>query len=178
MACSLQGLDFAWLWALLLSAYSFAPFCSLVTISCHTTLLFLLWCYLTQACWANCLFFSQLLNMIIGLFIILLAGSCVPFIFLLGILGPFAFLGHPRPFFLTLHSHGFLLTPLGFPDPIILSFILGAHGLSISPLLSLLALLHAWCGLFSLFYITYCPWICKININIRTTSFMPSHNPK
>ena len=37
--------------------------------------------------------------------------------FLLGILGPFTFLGHPRPF-LILCSHGLLLTPLGFSGPI------------------------------------------------------------
>ena len=59
-------------------------------------------------------------------------------------------LGHPwsicfpwasLAIFLTLRFHEFLLTPLGFPDPITLSFILGAHGLAINPLLSLLALL-------------------------------------
>ena len=95
--------------------------------------------------------------MIFGLFITLLASSYVPFIFLLGILGPFAFLGYLRPFFLILRSHGLLLTPLGFPGPITLFFILGAHGPSINPLLSLFALLRAYCGSFSLFYITYCP---------------------
>ena len=74
-------------------------------------------------------------------------------------------LRHPWPIFfswaslslfLTLHSHGFLLTPLGFLGPITLYFILRAHGLPINPLLSLLALLWACCGPFSLFYITYC----------------------
>ena len=82
-----------------------------------------------------------------GLCITLLVGSFVPFIFFwasltcllsLGFLGPFAFLGLPWPFFLTLRSHGLLLTPLGFPGPITLSFIFGAHGLAINPLLSLL----------------------------------------
>ena len=71
-------------------------------------------------------------------------------------------IGHPWPicfswaslaFFLILLSHGLLLTPLGFLGPITLSFTLGAHRLSISPLLSLLALLWAYCGPFSLFYI-------------------------
>ena len=75
-------------------------------------------------------------------------------------------LGHPWPIcfpwassalFLILRFHGFLLTPLGFLGPITLSFILGAYGLSISPFLSLLALLRAYCGPFSLFYITYYP---------------------
>ena len=103
-----------------------------------------------------------------GLCITLLVGSFVPFIFFwasltcllsLGFLGPFAFLGLPWPFFLTLRSHGLLLTPLGFPGPITLSFIFGAHGLAINPLLSLLALLRACCDPFSLFYITYYPWV-------------------
>ena len=35
--------------------------------------------------------------------------------------------------FLILHSHGLLLSSLGFPDPIALSLILGAHGLAITP---------------------------------------------
>ena len=83
-------------------------------------------------------------------------------IFLLGILSPFAFLGHPWPicfslasltFFLILLSHGLLLPLLGFPGSINLSFILGPHGLSISPLLSLLASLWACRGPFSVFYI-------------------------
>ena len=54
-------------------------------------------------------------------------------------------LGHPWPncfpltsltHFLILHSHGLLLTLLGFPSSIILSSILGAHGFFINPLLS------------------------------------------
>ena len=79
-------------------------------------------------------------------------GLLCPIYFLLGILGPFTFLEHPRSF-LILCSHGLLLTHLGFPDLITLSFILGAHGLSISPLLSLLALLRACCNPCSLFHI-------------------------
>ena len=51
------------------------------------------------------------------------------------ILGLFPFLGHPRPI-LILHSPKPLLTLLGFPSPIILSFILNAHGLSVNLLLS------------------------------------------
>ena len=65
-----------------------------------------------------------------GLFGYVAYGLLCP-IFLLGILGPFTFLG-----------------------PITLSFILGAHGLSMNPLLSLL---RSCCDPFSLFYITYCP---------------------
>ena len=83
--------------------YSFLQFC----ISCCTILSFLLWCYLTQACWACRLSFSQWLSMVIGLILTWLASSCVPFsywvslahLFFLGILGLFAFLGHPWPFF-------------------------------------------------------------------------------
>ena len=69
--------------------------------------------------------------------------------FLLGILGPFTFLGHSRPF-LILCSHGLLLTPLGFSGPITLSFIFWAYGFSINPLLSLLVLLWACHGPFSI----------------------------
>ena len=36
-------------------------------------------------------------------------------------------------FFLTLYSHGLLLTLLGFPGPITLSFILEVHGLPSTP---------------------------------------------
>ena len=61
----------------------------------------------------------------------------------LGFIGPFP----------ILLSHGPLLTLLGFPGPITLYFILGANGSSISPLLSLLILLWACGGPFSLFYI-------------------------
>ena len=67
-----------------------------------------------------------------GLCITLLVGSFVP-LFPFGHPWPTSF---PWPFFLTLRSHGLLLTLLGFPDPITLSFILGTHGLSINPLLS------------------------------------------
>ena len=84
--------------------------------------------------------------------------------FLLGILGPFTFLGHPRPF-LILCSYGLLLTPLGFPDPITLSFICGAYGFSINPLLCLHALLWACRSPFSLFYITCCPWVCYFSLS-------------
>ena len=78
--------------------------------------------------------------------------------FLLGVPSPFAFLRLFLALFLTLHSHEFLLYSLGFPDPITLSLILGAHRLAINPLLSLLSLLWACCGPFSLFHIIYYPW--------------------
>ena len=71
-------------------------------------------------------------------------GLLRPIYFLLGVLGPFTFLGHPWPF-LTLCSYGLLLTLLGFPDQITLSFIFRAHGLVINLLLSLLVL-RVCCG--------------------------------
>ena len=116
----------------------------------------IIWPKPTRLLWACCLFFSRWLNMVIGIFYYITCWLLRPIYFFLGILGPFTFLGHPWPF-LILCFHELLLTPLGFPSPITLSFILGAHGLSINPLLSLLALLRACCGPFSLFYITYCP---------------------
>ena len=67
---------------------------------------------------------------------------------------PWAFLA----LFLTLHSHGLLLSSLGFPGLITLSLILGAHRLAINLLLSLLLLLWACRGPFSLFHIIYCLW--------------------
>ena len=67
-------------------------------------------------------------------------------------------------FFLILCSHGLFLIHFGFPSPITSSFILGAHGLSISHLLSFHALLRVCCGPFSLFYIIYCPWVCYFSL--------------
>ena len=72
-------------------------------------------------------------------------GFLDPLHFLWAPLSHFFLLGHPwricflwafLAYFLILHSHGFLLTLLGFSNPITLSFIFGAHGLSINPLLS------------------------------------------
>ena len=92
--------------------------------------------------------------MVIGFILMLLwvflthyiaCGLLWPISFSLGILSPFAFLGHYRSIcfpwvssthFLILHYHRLLLTLLGFPCPIVISFILGAHGLSIDLLLS------------------------------------------
>ena len=70
-------------------------------------------------------------------------GLIWPNSFSLGILSLFAVLGYPWPscfpwassaHFLILHW--LLLTLLGFLDLIVISFILGAYGLSINPLLS------------------------------------------
>ena len=82
----------------------------------------------------------------------------VSHLFFLGGLGPVCFPWASPALSLTLHSHRLLLNSLGFPDPITLSLILGAHGLTINPLLSLLSLLWACRGPFSLFHIICCPW--------------------
>ena len=80
----------------------FYSFRNLTTISCCTTLSFLLWCYLTQACWA----FLGLLLILLSMtqhghwaFYYIACGLLCPINFLLGILSPFAFLGLPWPFF-------------------------------------------------------------------------------
>ena len=78
-------------------------------------------------------------------FILMLLWAFLTHYIACGLLCPISFLfRHPWPIcfpwaamahFLILHSHGLLLTLLGFPNPITLSFILGAHGLSINLLL-------------------------------------------
>ena len=83
--------------------------------------------------------------MVIG-FILMLLWAFLTHYIAYGLLCPISFLfGHPWSFcfpwasfahFLILYSHGLLLTLLSFLDPIILSFILEAHRLSINPLLS------------------------------------------
>ena len=118
---------------------------------------------LARLLWVCCLFFSQWLSIVIGPFDYIACRFLCPVYFLLSILGPLTFLGHPQPF-LILYSHGLLLTPLVFPGPITLSLILGAHGPAINPFLSLFALLRAYCASFSLFYITYCPWVCYFSL--------------
>ena len=77
------GLGFAWLWAFLLSVHSFALFYSFafpVALFCHSCYV-VIWPKLARLLWAYCLFFSQWLSMVIGLFVTLLAGSCVSFSF-------------------------------------------------------------------------------------------------
>ena len=126
---------------------------ALLAFSYCTTLLFLLTCCLTQSCWAS-----------LGLlFISLPVTQCIHWAFsytICRLLCPISFwaslahlisLGFHDAFPILL-SRGPSLTLLGFPGPITLYFILGANGFSISPLLSLLILLWACCGPFSLFY--------------------------
>ena len=83
-----------------------------------------------------------------------------PFCFPLGILGPFACLRLPRPFFLILYSHGLLLASLGFSDPITSYSSLGFMGL---PSIPYFLCLHCFgsavaCSYF--FHIIHCPWVC------------------
>ena len=118
--------------------------------SCHAILLFLLWRYLIYVCWVSFrptvysfLNWLQWPSMVIG-FILMLLWAFLTHYIACG-LAHFFLLGHPWPIcfpwassahFLILYSHGFLLTLLGFSNPITISFILGIHGFSINPLLS------------------------------------------
>ena len=94
----------------------------------------------------------------------------VSHLFSLGRLGPVCSPWATSTLFLTLHSYGLLLNSLGFPDPITLSLILGVHGFAIDPLLSLLSLLWACRGPFSLFHIIYCSWFA---FSLFPDSFKP-----
>ena len=91
-------------------------------------------------------------------------------------------LGHPwsicfpwasLAFFLTLHFHRFLLSSLGFPGPITSFLILRAYGLAINPWLSLLSLLWAYRGPFSLFHIIYCPWFAFFSLSRLLSAHLP-----
>ena len=101
MPCFLWGPGFAELWAFLPSAYSFTLFVALLSFPvislCHSHY-DVIWPNLARPLWVCRLFFSQSLSMVIGPFITLLAGCCVPFVFSwaslahllsLGFLGPF-----------------------------------------------------------------------------------------
>ena len=159
--------SFTWLWVFLPSTYPFAHFYSFATISCHSILPFLLWCYLTPACWASSGLLLILLSMTqyghLG-FVLHCLWALLSHLFPLGCPWPTCFPWTSLAIFLTLRSHKHLLTPLGFSGPITLSFILGAHGFAINPLLSLFALLRACCDPFSFFYITYYPWVCYFSL--------------
>ena len=142
-----MGLGFVWLWAFLSSAHSFAPFCSLtfpVVPFCYFYY-DVIWPKPAGPLWVYCLFFSQWLSMAIGLFITLLASSCVPFI------SSWASLAH-------LLSLGFLRL---FPN----STLPWSFTNSFRPLLSLFALLRVCCGSFSLFYIIYYPWVYYFSLS-------------
>ena len=121
------------------------------TLSCHTTLSFLLRSHLPQSCWASLglLFILLLMAQYGHWFFYYITGELLcPIGFPLGFLGPFLNFAFPLAF----------TKFLGFLGPITLSLILGAHGLAINPLLFLLSLLWAYRGPFSLFHIIYYPW--------------------
>ena len=133
------------------------PTLFLATISCHTTLSFLLQSCLPRSYWASLglpFIFLPMAQYDHCSFFTSLAGSCVPFVF------PWACRARllSLALFLTLHSHRLLLNSLGFPGPITLSLILRVYGFAINPLLSLLSLLWSCRGPFSLFHIIYCLW--------------------
>ena len=132
------------------------------TISCHTTLSFLL-----RSCFASiwlCLFGLAVHSSPNGparLLVLLLPHwwALVSHLFSLRCLEPICFPWASSALCLTLHYHGLLLNSLGFPGPITLFLILGVHGLTIDPFLFLFSLLWAGRGPFSLFHIINCPWI-------------------
>ena len=166
MASSPLGLGFVWLWAFPHSAHYFAFFCSLAfpVVPFYYSYCNVIWAkptgpflgllliLLSMTQYDHCVFYYIACRLLCHIY------------FLLGILDPFSFLGHPRSFLIPC-SNGLLLTPLGFPNSITLYFTLGAHGLAINSLLSLLALLQAYCGPFLLYYITYYPWVCYFTLS-------------
>ena len=95
-------------------------------------------------------------------------------LFSLGCPWPICFPWASLALFLTLHSHGLLLSSLGFPSPIALSLTFRAHGLSINPSLSLLSLIWACRGPFSLFHIIYCLWFAFLSFRALLSPFTPS----
>ena len=97
--------------------------------------------------------------------VFLLMGSCVPFVFSLGHHWPICFLWASSSFLLTLHSHGLLLTSLGFPGPITSFSSLRFMGLPLTPYFLCLHYCWACSGPFSLFYIIYYPWVCYFSLS-------------
>ena len=93
----LLGIRPCWIMGLPSPGLFCVHFVALLVFSCRTTLLFLLWCCLTQSCRASLglLFISLLVTQCIHwYFSYTVCGLLCP-IFLLGIFGPFAFLGLP-----------------------------------------------------------------------------------
>ena len=89
---------------------------------------------MTQSCWASLgQAFTLSLSGLAWSLVLLLMDSCVPFVFSLGHPWPIFFLWASLALLLTLHSHGFLLTSLGFPSPITLFSSLGFMGLPLTP---------------------------------------------
>ena len=133
---------------------SFGPFLDCLHFLPYHSIIFAV---MIQSCWASLgLPFILSSNGLIWPLVFLLMGSYGPFLFLLGILGSFAFLGFLSPF--TNSTFQWVFTNfIGLPWPNYLILILGVHELVINLLLFLFALLWACSGLFSLFYIIYCP---------------------
>ena len=89
---------------------------------------------ITQSCWASLgLPFILFPSGLTWPLVFLLIGSCVPVCFSLGHPWPIYFLWTFSSLLLTLHSHGLLLTSLGFPGPITLFSSLGFMGLPLTP---------------------------------------------
>ena len=88
---------------------------------------------MTQSCWA---FLDQPFTLspsgLAWPLVFLLMGSCVPFVFTLGNPWPICSLWASLVLLLTLHSHGLLLTSLGFPGPITLFSSLWFMGLPLT----------------------------------------------
>ena len=88
---------------------------------------------MTQSCWTSLdLPFTLSLSDLAWPLVLLLIDSCVPFVFSLGHHWPICFLWVSLTLLLTLHSYGFLLTLLGFPDSITLFSPLGFVGLPLT----------------------------------------------
>ena len=71
-----------------------------------------------------------------GTVLLLLMGFYVPLGIPLGIYGPIAFFGLPRPVCLIPHSYGLFTNFIGLPRPNNLILILKVHGSAINPFLS------------------------------------------
>ena len=89
---------------------------------------------MTQSCWASLgLLFTLSPSGLTWPLVFLLMGSCVPFVFSIGHPWPICFFWAFLSLLLTLHSHGLLLTSLGFPGPITSFSSLGFMALPLTP---------------------------------------------
>ena len=116
---------------------------------------------MTQSCWASLgLPFILAPSGLTWPLVFILMGSCVPLVFLLDILSPFA----SSSLLLTLHFRGLLQTSLGFLGPITSFSSLGFMSLPLTPYFLCLRYFWACSGPFSLFYIIYYPWVCYFSL--------------
>ena len=153
-------------------------------------MLFLSWCYLIHVCWASfgpttCSFLNDSvwsLDLYLCYFelswpITLFMGSFVQFLSSWASLTHLFSLTHllSLAHFLILHSHGLLLTLLGFFGPITLSLILGAHGLSINPLLSYFITSGLLWPILT-FSTSHCPWVTfSLRAILSQFAFLKAH---